>query len=123
MLLAGSHGPLPGRGLWFTFSSAPRSPINRCSGAGGERGLGNGSGSGATKICVNFDQTQEAYKSKDSLELLRSLVVFKLCSYDFLVDRNREVMQDLLCYSELMIGLVINTACFTLSLTVGKGKH
>lgn len=97
--LAGSHGPLSGRG--FTFSSAPRSPTNRCSGAGGERGLGNGpgsgSGSGATKICVNFDQTQEAYKSKDSLELLRSLVVFKLCSYDFLVDRNREVMQDLIC--------------------------
>uniref|UniRef100_H2UYX0 Proline dehydrogenase n=1 Tax=Takifugu rubripes TaxID=31033 RepID=H2UYX0_TAKRU len=98
--LAGSHGPLSGRGLRFTFSSAPRSPINRCSGAGGERGLGNGSssgsssvsGSGATKICVNFDQTQEAYKSKDSLELLRSLVVFKLCSYDFLVDRNREIM-------------------------------
>lgn len=101
--LAGSHGPLSGRGLRFTFSSAPRSPTNRCSGAGGERGLGNGpgsgsgSGSGATKICVNFDQTQEAYKSKDSLELLRSLVVFKLCSYDFLVDRNREVMQDLIC--------------------------
>lgn len=40
---------------------------------------------------VDFEETQEAYKSKDSLELLRSLVVFKLCSYDFLVDRNQEV--------------------------------
>uniref|UniRef100_A0A672IGE8 Proline dehydrogenase n=1 Tax=Salarias fasciatus TaxID=181472 RepID=A0A672IGE8_SALFA len=44
------------------------------------------------EISVDFEQTQEAYKSKDSLELLRSLVVFKLCSYDFLVDRNKEIM-------------------------------
>ncbi|KAM9360227.1 proline dehydrogenase 1, mitochondrial [Symphorus nematophorus] len=46
----------------------------------------------ANEISVDFDQTREAYKSKDSLELLRSLVVFKLCSYDFLVDKNKEVM-------------------------------
>uniref|UniRef100_A0A671XUC5 Proline dehydrogenase n=1 Tax=Sparus aurata TaxID=8175 RepID=A0A671XUC5_SPAAU len=46
----------------------------------------------ANEISVDFDQTQEAYKSKDSLELLRSLVVFKLCSYDFLVDKNKEIM-------------------------------
>uniref|UniRef100_A0AAX7TED8 Proline dehydrogenase n=1 Tax=Astatotilapia calliptera TaxID=8154 RepID=A0AAX7TED8_ASTCA len=39
----------------------------------------------ANEISVDFEQTREAYKSKDSLELLRSLVVFKLCSYDFLV--------------------------------------
>lgn len=56
-------------------------------------GFGPGPGSGASKICVNFDQAQEAYKSKDSLELLRGLVVLKLCSYDFLVDRNQEVRQ------------------------------
>lgn len=47
----------------------------------------------ANEISVDFDQTREAYKSKDSLELLRSLVVFKLCSYDFLVDKNKEVMR------------------------------
>lgn len=45
----------------------------------------------ANEINVHFDRSQEAYKSKDSLELLRSLVVFKLCSYDFLVDKNQEV--------------------------------
>ncbi|XP_067084421.1 proline dehydrogenase 1, mitochondrial [Osmerus mordax] len=44
------------------------------------------------KIVVDFEQTQEAYKSKDSLELLRSLVVFKLCTYDILVDKNKELM-------------------------------
>ncbi|KAK7934307.1 hypothetical protein WMY93_005203 [Mugilogobius chulae] len=43
------------------------------------------------RISIDFEQTQEAYKSKDSLELLRSLVVFKLCSYDFLVDKNKEI--------------------------------
>ncbi|XP_013866580.1 proline dehydrogenase 1, mitochondrial [Austrofundulus limnaeus] len=50
------------------------------------------SASAANKTSVNFDRTKEAYKSKDSLELLRSLVVFKLCSYDFLVDNNTEIM-------------------------------
>lgn len=42
------------------------------------------------KISVDFDNTQEAYKSKDTLELLRSLLVFKLCTFDFLVDKNKE---------------------------------
>lgn len=97
--LAGSNNTqqlLSGGGFRFIFTTAtrtePRSAVNRRTGAAGERGGGNGSGSGATKICINFDQTQEAYKSKRSLDLLRSLVVFKLCSYDFLVDRNKEVM-------------------------------
>lgn len=43
------------------------------------------------KISIDFELTREAYKSKDTLELLRSLVVFKLCSYDILVDKNKEV--------------------------------
>lgn len=45
----------------------------------------------SNKISIDFEQTKEAYKSKDTLELLRSLVVFKLCSYDILVDNNKEV--------------------------------
>ncbi|KAM9810256.1 proline dehydrogenase 1, mitochondrial-like [Neosynchiropus ocellatus] len=49
-------------------------------------------GTGTSQGVVDFDQTREAYKSKDSLELLRSLVVFKLCSYDVLVDKNKEIM-------------------------------
>ncbi|XP_067426258.1 proline dehydrogenase 1, mitochondrial [Thunnus thynnus] len=57
-------------------------------GTGGRCGTTNA----ANEITVDFDQSQEAYKSKDSLELLRSLVVFKLCSYDFLVDKNKEIM-------------------------------
>lgn len=42
-------------------------------------------------IRVDFEQTKEAYRSKDTAELLRGLLVFKLCSYDLLVDRNKEV--------------------------------
>lgn len=45
----------------------------------------------SNNISIDFEQTKEAYKSKDTLELLRSLVVFKLCSYDILVDSNKEV--------------------------------
>ncbi|XP_052411776.1 proline dehydrogenase 1, mitochondrial [Carassius gibelio] len=46
----------------------------------------------SNKIFIDFEQTKEAFKSKDTLELLRSLMVFKLCSYDILVDKNKEIM-------------------------------
>lgn len=62
-----------------------------CPGQLGQGGGHSSSSSRANEISVDFEQTQEAYKSKDSLELLRSLVVFKLCSYDFLVDKNKEI--------------------------------
>ncbi|XP_069034229.1 proline dehydrogenase 1, mitochondrial [Embiotoca jacksoni] len=60
--------------------------------SGREDGPGSTPGTAADEISVDFEQTREAYKSKDSLELLRSLVVFKLCSSDFLVDQNKEIM-------------------------------
>ncbi|XP_071755649.1 proline dehydrogenase 1, mitochondrial isoform X2 [Centroberyx gerrardi] len=44
------------------------------------------------KIAIDFNNTQEAYKSKDNIELLRSLLVFKLCTFDILVDKNKELM-------------------------------
>lgn len=44
------------------------------------------------KINIDFDNTQEAYKSKGNIELLRSLLVFKLCTFDFLVEKNKELM-------------------------------
>lgn len=43
------------------------------------------------KIDIDFDNTQEAYRSKGNIELLRSLLVFKLCTIDFLVEKNKEV--------------------------------
>ncbi|XP_036385280.1 proline dehydrogenase 1, mitochondrial [Megalops cyprinoides] len=51
-----------------------------------------GTATQSAKISIDFENTQEAYKSKDTLELLRSLLVFKLCTYDFLVDKNKELM-------------------------------
>ncbi|XP_070760069.1 proline dehydrogenase 1, mitochondrial [Enoplosus armatus] len=59
---------------------------------GGRDGTTTTTSTTANEISVDFDQTREAYKSKESLELLRSLVVFKLCTYDFLVDKNKEIM-------------------------------
>ncbi|XP_034064450.1 proline dehydrogenase 1, mitochondrial [Gymnodraco acuticeps] len=44
------------------------------------------------KISIDFDNTQEAYRSKGNIELLRSLLVFKLCTIDVLVDKNKELM-------------------------------
>ncbi|XP_073334387.1 proline dehydrogenase 1, mitochondrial [Pagrus major] len=44
------------------------------------------------KIHIDFDNTQEAYRSKGNVELLRSLLVFKLCTVDFLVEKNKELM-------------------------------
>ncbi|XP_061134993.1 proline dehydrogenase 1, mitochondrial isoform X1 [Syngnathus typhle] len=58
--------------------------------AGGR--LNGASGRASGGICVDFEQTREAYKSKDSLELLRSLLVLKMCSFDFLVEKNQEIM-------------------------------
>ncbi|XP_027018766.1 proline dehydrogenase 1, mitochondrial [Tachysurus fulvidraco] len=53
---------------------------------------GEGHALSGTDIHVDFEQTKEAYKSKGTAELLRGLIVLKLCSYDFLVDKNKEIM-------------------------------
>ncbi|XP_074495096.1 proline dehydrogenase 1, mitochondrial [Sebastes fasciatus] len=71
----------------------PRDDVSSRSEFTGQPGRGGGRGGrDGTSISVDFGQSRGAYKSKDSLELLRSLVVFKLCSYDFLVDKNTEIM-------------------------------
>ncbi|XP_054612433.1 proline dehydrogenase 1, mitochondrial [Dunckerocampus dactyliophorus] len=46
-----------------------------------------------SKIHIDFNNTEEAYKSKDNIELLRSLLVFKLCTVDMLVEKNKELME------------------------------
>ncbi|KAK5616783.1 hypothetical protein CRENBAI_020470 [Crenichthys baileyi] len=45
------------------------------------------------RIRVDFDNTEEAYKSKNNIELLRSLLVFNLCAIDILVEKNKELME------------------------------
>ncbi|XP_026152839.1 proline dehydrogenase 1, mitochondrial [Mastacembelus armatus] len=45
------------------------------------------------KIHIDFDNTKEAYRSKGNIELLRSLLVFKLCTIDVLVEKNKELME------------------------------
>ncbi|XP_053558044.1 proline dehydrogenase 1, mitochondrial [Bombina bombina] len=41
---------------------------------------------------INFANTEEAYKSKTTLELLRSSIVLWLCSVDTLVDKNQQIL-------------------------------
>ena len=38
-----------------------------------------------------FDDGKNAYRSKTSWEIVRALTVFRLCSFDFLVNRNKQV--------------------------------
>ncbi|XP_069788981.1 proline dehydrogenase 1, mitochondrial-like [Narcine bancroftii] len=40
----------------------------------------------------DFQDHREAYRSKNSAELVRSLLVFRLCSLDVLVDRHKELI-------------------------------
>ncbi|XP_068094827.1 proline dehydrogenase 1, mitochondrial [Hyperolius riggenbachi] len=42
---------------------------------------------------MNFENTQEAYKSKPTWELMRSMMVFWLCSVDYFVDKNQQLLQ------------------------------
>ncbi|XP_056385691.1 proline dehydrogenase 1, mitochondrial [Hyla sarda] len=44
-------------------------------------------------VTMNFENTQEAYKSKATWELLRSVMVFWLCSIDSIVERNQQLLQ------------------------------
>ena len=50
---------------------------------------------------LDFTDFKQAFKSKSSLEILRALTVFKTCSIDFLVEKNREVRK-------LKIGILNN---------------
>lgn len=52
----------------------------------------NATDSAKHTIAIDFENTHEAYKSKNNFELLRSLLVFKLCTFDVLVDKNKELM-------------------------------
>ncbi|XP_041079125.1 proline dehydrogenase 1, mitochondrial-like [Polyodon spathula] len=45
-----------------------------------------------SEVFIDFANTKEAYKSKETPELLRSLLVFRLCSFDFLVEKNKELI-------------------------------
>ncbi|XP_063769230.1 proline dehydrogenase 1, mitochondrial [Pseudophryne corroboree] len=44
-------------------------------------------------VTMNFENTQEAYRSKPTWELLRSMLVFWLCSVDALVERNQQLLK------------------------------
>jgi len=45
------------------------------------------------KLDLSFTNTKEAFKSKTNYELLRALIVLRLCSIDFLVQHNQRILQ------------------------------
>ena len=44
---------------------------------------------------LSFNDGRNAFRSKTTWEIIRALAIFRLCSYDFLVNRNKEVSK---CY-------------------------
>lgn len=44
-------------------------------------------------VDLSFNNAEEAYRSKSNFELIRSLLVFNLCSIQFLVDKNKEILR------------------------------
>ena len=45
----------------------------------------------AKDTVLDFDDPKQAFKSKTTWEILRALTVFKMCSLDFIVDRQQTV--------------------------------
>ncbi|XP_074641976.1 proline dehydrogenase 1, mitochondrial-like [Tubulanus polymorphus] len=45
------------------------------------------------KLDLTFENETEAYKSKTTYELLRAYLTYKLCSVDYLVDNNRQILK------------------------------
>ena len=56
---------------------------------------------GHPEIDLTFSNAQEAFRSKSNSELLRALLVLRLCSISFLVDNNKKV-------KFIQISLIIN---------------
>lgn len=44
---------------------------------------------------LSFNNGKNAFRSKTTWEIIRALAIFRLCSFDFLVNRNKEVSK---CY-------------------------
>ncbi|XP_030848185.1 proline dehydrogenase 1, mitochondrial [Strongylocentrotus purpuratus] len=59
-----------------------------------------GAGPSPRSLDLSFSESEIAYRSKTTLELMRSVMVLKLCQFDFLVKYNKQ----LLSYSRKLLG-------------------
>lgn len=51
-----------------------------------------GTGPSSRSLDLSFSESEIAYRSKTTLELMRSVMVLKLCQFDFLVKYNKQVI-------------------------------
>lgn len=51
----------------------------------------SGTGIDSKEDIISFNDGKSAYRSKTTFEIFRALLVFRLCSFNFLVDNNLKV--------------------------------
>ena len=51
---------------------------------------------------LDFTNFEQAFRAKTTAEIIKALIVYKLCSVDFLVNRNKEV-----CLSFMLVKNII----------------
>lgn len=73
------------------LSTAPATREQPAAGPEAERGLGAAEAARPPVPAVDFGNTQEAYRSRRSWELVRSLLVLRLCASPALLARHEQV--------------------------------
>jgi len=75
------------------------------------------------KIDLSFSNTKECFRNKSSYELVRSIVVFKMCTYDWLVDNAKGLIK----MSRKILGQRLFKAVMRATIygqfVGGEGKH
>lgn len=92
------NGPSPNaiRSLLFLARSSSHSvaEVSRTTTISSERDQQAGSSAEQTLRGFSFNDGKTAFRSKTSWEIIRALAIFRLCSFDFLVNRNKEVSKN-----------------------------
>lgn len=78
-------------GNYVLLTSSVRGKASSATAVVGQGAAGSNQTSPKEPLDLTFSNTKEAYKSKTSAELIRTLFVLKLSSYDFLIENHPRV--------------------------------